>query len=93
MAAGQRALQDEITRALRCYVFLGDGCLMEGISHEACSLAGTLGLSKLIAFCDDNGISIDSEKGSMQQWSTDDTPKRFEAYGWNVITAIDGHNA
>jgi len=75
------------------YVFLGDGCLMEGISHEACSLAGTLGLSKLIAFWDDNGISIDSEKGSMQQWFTDDTPRRFEAYGWNVIRPIDGHDA
>jgi transketolase len=75
------------------YVFLGDGCLMEGVSHEACSLAGTLGLSKLICFWDDNGISIDSEKGSIQQWFTDDTPKRFEAYGWHVIPAIDGHDA
>jgi len=77
----------------RTYVFLGDGCLMEGISHEACSLAGTLGLSKLIAFWDDNGISIDSEKGKMKQWFTDDTPKRFEAYGWNVIPGVDGHDA
>ncbi|MDB5903116.1 MAG: tkt [Betaproteobacteria bacterium] len=77
----------------RTYVFLGDGCLMEGISHEACSLAGTLGLAKLIAFWDDNGISIDSEKGAMQQWFTDDTPKRFEAYGWNVIAGVDGHDA
>jgi transketolase len=76
----------------RTYVFLGDGCLMEGISHETCSLAGTLGLSKLIGFWDDNGISIDSEKGSMQQWFTDDTPKRFEAYGWNVIPGVDGHD-
>ena len=75
------------------YVFLGDGCLMEGISHEACSLAGTLGLSKLIAFWDDNGISIDSEKGSMQQWFTDDTSKRFEAYGWHVIAGVDGHDS
>ena len=74
------------------YVFLGDGCLMEGISHEACSLAGTLGLSKLIGFWDDNGISIDSEKASMQRWFTEDTPKRFEAYGWNVIAAVDGHD-
>ncbi len=75
------------------YVFLGDGCLMEGISHEACSLAGTLGLSKLIAFWDNNGISIDSEKGSMQSWFTDDTPRRFEAYGWNVIANVNGHDA
>ncbi|WP_162058424.1 transketolase [Undibacterium sp. KW1] len=72
------------------YVFMGDGCLMEGISHEACSLAGTLQLNKLIAFWDDNGISID---GHVEGWFTDNTPKRFEAYGWNVIPAIDGHNA
>jgi len=71
------------------YAFLGDGCLMEGISHEACSLAGTLRLSKLVAFYDDNGISID---GHVQGWFTDDTPKRFEAYGWNVIAGIDGHD-
>jgi transketolase len=77
----------------RTYVFMGDGCLMEGISHEACALAGTLGLSKLIGFWDDNGISIDSEKGSIKQWFTDDTPKRFEAYGWNVIPGVDGHDA
>ena len=70
------------------YAFLGDGCLMEGISHEACSLAGTLGLGKLIALYDDNGISID---GKVQGWFTDDTPKRFEAYGWHVIPAVDGH--
>ena len=76
----------------RTYVFMGDGCLMEGISHEACALAGTLGLSRLVAFCDDNGISIDSEKASMHQWFTDDTPKRFEAYGWNVIRNVDGHD-
>jgi transketolase len=71
------------------YVFMGDGCLMEGISHEACSLAGTLRLSKLVALYDDNGISID---GHVEGWFTDDTPKRFEAYGWNVIPAVDGHN-
>ncbi|HAT31988.1 MAG TPA: transketolase [Janthinobacterium sp.] len=71
------------------YAFLGDGCLMEGISHEVCSLAGTLGLNKLIALYDDNGISID---GKVEGWFTDDTPKRFEAYGWNVIAAVDGHD-
>ena len=73
----------------KTWVFLGDGCLMEGISHEACSLAGTLGLGKLIAFYDDNGISID---GEVEGWFTDDTPARFESYGWQVIPAIDGHN-
>ncbi|USD63594.1 transketolase [Vibrio sp. SCSIO 43140] len=72
------------------YAFMGDGCLMEGISHEACSLAGTLGLGKLIAFWDDNGISID---GEVEGWFSDDTPKRFEAYGWHVIPAVDGHNS
>jgi len=72
------------------YTFLGDGCMMEGISHEACSLAGTLGLGKLIAFYDDNGISID---GHVEGWFTDDTPKRFEAYGWHVIPNVDGHDA
>ena len=71
------------------YVFLGDGCLMEGISHESCALAGTWKLKKLIALYDDNGISID---GHVEGWFTDDTPKRFEAYGWNVIRAVDGHN-
>ncbi|QAU35301.1 transketolase [Janthinobacterium sp. 17J80-10] len=71
------------------YVFVGDGCLMEGISHEVCSLAGTLRLSKLVVLYDDNGISID---GHVTGWFQDDTPKRFEAYGWNVIPAVDGHN-
>ncbi len=78
------------------YVFLGDGCLMEGISHEACSLAGTLGLGKLIAFWDDNGISIDGEVGGSDAapaWFTDDTPARFESYGWQVIADVDGHDA
>ena len=74
----------------RTYVFLGDGCMMEGISHEACSLAGTLGLGKLIAFWDDNGISID---GETEGWFTDDTPGRFEAYGWHVVRDVDGHDA
>ncbi len=72
------------------YVFVGDGCLMEGISHEACSLAGTWGLGKLIAFYDDNGISID---GPVQGWFTDNTPKRFGAYGWHVLAGVDGHDA
>jgi transketolase len=72
------------------YAFLGDGCMMEGISHEVCSLAGTLGLGKLIAFYDDNGISID---GEVEGWFTDDTPARFEAYGWQVIRNVDGHDA
>jgi transketolase len=71
------------------YVFAGDGCLMEGISHEACSLAGTLGLGKLIVFYDDNGISID---GHVEGWFTDDTPRRFEAYGWHVVPNVDGHD-
>jgi len=72
------------------YVFMGDGCLMEGISHEVCSLAGTLKLGKLIGFYDDNGISID---GKVVGWFTDDTPKRFEAYGWHVVPHVDGHDA
>jgi transketolase len=73
----------------RTYVFVGDGCLMEGISHEVASLAGTLGLDKLVALYDDNGISID---GEVRGWFTDDTPRRFEAYGWNVIRGVDGHD-
>ena len=72
------------------YVFLGDGCLMEGVSHEACSLAGTLGLGKLVAIYDDNGISID---GHVEGWFTDDTPARFEAYGWHVVRNVDGHDS
>lgn len=72
------------------YVFMGDGCMMEGISHEVCSLAGTLKLGKLIAFYDDNGISID---GHVEGWFTDDTAGRFEAYGWHVVRGVDGHNA
>ncbi|MDB5810543.1 MAG: transketolase [Betaproteobacteria bacterium] len=96
MALAEKLLAAEFNRATHTivdhytYVFLGDGCLMEGISHEACSLAGTLGLGKLIAFYDDNGISID---GPVQGWFTDNTPKRFEAYGWHVVPDVDGHNA
>jgi len=95
MAIAERALAAEFNQGGHSivdhstYVFLGDGCLMEGISHEACSLAGTLGLGKLIAFWDDNGISID---GHVEGWFTDDTPKRFEAYGWHVIADVDGHD-
>jgi transketolase len=95
MALAERLLAAEFNRPglaivdHHTYVFLGDGCLMEGISHEACSLAGTLKLGKLIAFYDDNGISID---GKVKGWFTDDTPKRFEAYGWHVIAAVDGHD-
>ena len=74
------------------YVFMGDGCMMEGVSHEAGAFAGTLGLAKLIAFYDDNGISIDSDKGEIRSWYTDDVPKRFAAYGWQVIAAVDGHD-
>jgi transketolase len=98
MALAARLLAAEFNRpgfdivAHRTYAFVGDGCLMEGISHEACSLAGTLRLSNLIVLYDDNGISIDSEKGRIAQWFTDDTPKRFEAYGWNVIRDVDGHD-
>ena len=74
------------------YAFAGDGCMMEGVSHEVCSLAGTLGLGKLIVFYDDNKISIDSEKGRIEQWFTDATPRRFEAYNWHVMADVDGHN-
>ena len=74
------------------YVFLGDGCMMEGISHESCALAGTLGLGKLVAIYDDNGISIDSDKGQIKQWYTDDVRRRFESYGWQVIPNVDGHD-
>ena len=95
MALAERLLAAEFNRANfpivdhYTYTFVGDGCMMEGISHEACSLAGTLRLSKLIALYDDNGISID---GHVDGWFKDDTPKRFEAYGWNVIRAVDGHS-
>ena len=98
MALAERVLAEGFNRDghtivdHRTYVFLGDGCLMEGISHEACALAGTLGLNKLIALYDDNGISIDSEKGKIKQWFTDNTPQRFAAYGWNVIYGVDGHD-
>ena len=74
----------------RTWAFVGDGCLMEGVSHEACSLAGTLGLGKLVVFFDDNGITID---GDVRGWCADDTPARFEAYGWQVVRAVDGHDA
>lgn len=96
MAIAEKALAGQFNRHghdivdHHTYVFLGDGCMMEGISHEACSLAGTLGLGKLIAFWDDNGISID---GHVEGWFTDDTPKRFESYGWHVLADVDGHDA
>ncbi|HEY1130705.1 MAG TPA: transketolase [Roseateles sp.] len=95
MALAEKLLADEFNRPghvvvdHRTYAFLGDGCLMEGISHEACSLAGTWQLSKLIAFYDDNGISID---GDVKGWFGDDTPGRFEAYGWKVLREVDGHD-
>jgi transketolase len=95
MALAERLLATEFNRPghtivdHRTYVFAGDGCMMEGISHEACSLAGTLGLSKLILFYDDNGISID---GNVAGWFTDDTPMRFAAYGWHVVADVDGHD-
>ena len=95
MALAERTLAGQFNREGHhivdhyTYVFLGDGCMMEGISHEACSLAGTLGLGKLVAFWDDNGISID---GHVENWFTDDTAKRFEAYGWHVVRDVDGHD-
>ncbi|HQR58986.1 MAG TPA: transketolase [Azonexus sp.] len=95
MALAEKVLAAEFNRPgheivdHHTYAFLGDGCLMEGVSHEACSLAGTLGLGKLIAFWDDNGISID---GHVEGWFTDDTPKRFKSYGWHVIAHVDGHD-
>ena len=98
MALAERLLAAEFNRPEleivdhHTYVFLGDGCLMEGVSHEACSLAGTLALGKLIAIYDDNGISIDSEKGNIRQWYTDDVKRRFEGYGWQVIPNVDGHD-
>ncbi|MEF1218568.1 transketolase, partial [Photobacterium damselae] len=96
MALAEKALAAQFNREghdivdHHTYAFMGDGCMMEGISHEACSLAGTLGLGKLIAFWDDDGISID---GHVEGWFSDDTPKRFEAYGWQVIRSVDGHDA
>lgn len=95
MALGEKMLAAQFNRDGHkivdhyTYCFLGDGCMMEGISHETCSLAGTLGLGKLVAFWDDNGISID---GHVEGWFTDDTPKRFESYGWHVIANVDGHD-
>lgn len=96
MALAEKVLSEQFNREghdiidHHTYVFMGDGCMMEGISHEACSIAGTLGLGKLVVFWDDNGISID---GDVDGWFSDDTPKRFEAYGWHVIADVDGHNA
>ena len=96
MALAERVLASQFNRDglsivdHHTYVFVGDGCLMEGISHEACSLAGTLGLNRLVVFYDDNNISIDGEVGS---WFRDDTPARFEAYGWQVVRNVDGHKA
>src|SRR3954465_10587380 len=98
MALAERLLAAEFNRPGHTvvdhytYVFLGDGCMMEGVSHESCALAGTLGLGKLIAIYDDNGISIDSDKGQIKQWYTDDVRKRFESYGWQVIPNVDGHD-
>ena len=98
MALTERLLAAEFNRPgydivdHHTYAFMGDGCMMEGVSHESCALAGTLGLGKLIAIYDDNGISIDSDKGQIQQWYTDDVKKRFQSYGWQVIGPVDGHD-
>ena len=98
MAIAERLLAAEFNRQgyeivdHHTYAFLGDGCMMEGISHESCALAGTLGLGKLIAFYDDNSISIDSEKGFIKSWFTDDVPKRFAAYNWHVIPNVEGND-
>ena len=98
MAIAERLLAAQFNRpghaivAHHTYAFLGDGCMMEGISHESCALAGTLGLGKLIAFYDDNGISIDSDKGNIKSWYTDDVPKRFSAYNWHVIPNVEGND-
>ncbi len=98
MAIAEKLLAAEFNRPgheivdHRTYAFLGDGCMMEGVSHESCALAGTLGLGKLIAVYDDNGISIDSDKGDIRQWYTDDVRRRFESYGWQVIHSVDGHD-
>src|SRR2546430_796613 len=98
MALAERLLAAEFNKGSHTvvdhytYVFLGDGCMMEGISHESCALAGTLALGKLIAIYDDNGISIDSDKGQIKQWYTDDVRRRFESYGWQVIAEVDGHD-
>jgi transketolase len=98
MALAERLLAAEFNRPPHeivdhfTYCFLGDGCMMEGVSHEACALAGTLKIGRLIAFYDDNGISIDSDKGQIGQWYTDDVPGRFKAYGWHVLGPIDGHD-
>jgi transketolase len=98
LALAERLLATEFNRPgldivdHHTYAFLGDGCMMEGVSHEVCALAGTLGLGKLIAIYDDNGISIDSGKGRIRQWYTDDVKRRFEAYGWQVIPSVDGHD-
>jgi transketolase len=98
MALAERILAAEFNRSgfdivdHNTYVYVGDGCLMEGLSHEVCSLAGVLGLGKLTVLYDDNGISIDSDKADIGRWFADDTPKRFEAYGWHVIGDVDGHD-